>query len=273
MDLFQRLGKVLDSAKVKRAEFALTTGMGGDRLDNLINGKAKKLRVEEAQAIRQNYNFSELWLLSGKGPERVPDSEKKVLKVMDQLRPIALEVTLHDLNADQANFLNSTLYLHRSKNSVELKRFLESHLNGSLDSNDYVLAPRHNVHASAGGGSIISDESVVNHLAFKREWITQSLGCQPDKICVIEVRGDSMTPTINDADLLLLDLRMARQKTEGVYVIQFQGGLLVKRLRYKINGTVEVISDNARYPTETLTHKEAEDLQVLGRVVWHGCKF
>ena len=144
--------------------------------------------------------------------------------------------------------------------------------NTGLDTT-YVLVPQHNVAASAGGGSIISDESVVDHLAFKREWITQSLGCQPDKICVIQVRGDSMTPTINDADLLLLDLRLVSQKSEGVYVIQNEGSLLVKRLRFKLDGAVEIISDNARYGTETLTGKRAEQLAVLGRVVWHGKKF
>ena len=138
---------------------------------------------------------------------------------------------------------------------------------------EYLFVPRYDVRASAGGGSIISDESVVDHLAFKREWITQSLGCQPDKICVIQVRGDSMTPTINDADLLLLDLRLVSQKSEGVYVIQNEGSLLVKRLRFKLDGAVEIISDNARYGTETLTGKRAEQLAVLGRVVWHGKKF
>lgn len=51
------------------------------------------------------------------------------------------------------------------------------------------------------------------------------------------------------------------------------GILLVKRLRFKINGAVDVISDNQRYGTETLTSKEAEQLTVLGRVVWHGSKF
>lgn len=157
--------------------------------------------------------------------------------------------------------------------TFEEKKLLGTALAKQMLHAEYVQVPHHNVQASAGGGSIISDESVVDHLAFKREWITQSLGCQPDKICVIQVRGDSMTPTINDADLLLLDLRLLSQKSEGVYVIQLQGSLLVKRLRFKMNGAVEVISDNPRYSTETLTNKEAEQLSVLGRVVWHGRKF
>lgn len=273
MELFERLGKVLSNSKAKRAEFALTTGMGSDRLDNLINGKIKKLRPEEAQAIRANFGFSEQWLLTGRGPERVPKSEEKVWEVMDQARLVAQDVAPHALNADQANFVTSLVFLHNAKKSDELKQFLDVRGIGAPGIYDYVLVPQHNVQASAGGGSIINDESVVDHLAFKREWITQSLGCQPDKICVIQVRGDSMTPTINDADLLLLDLRLVSQKSEGVYVIQLQDSLLVKRLRFKINGAVEVISDNARYSTETLTAKEAAQLTVLGRVVWHGRKF
>jgi phage repressor protein C with HTH and peptisase S24 domain len=273
MELFERLGKVLSASKAKRAEFALTTGMGGDRLDNLINGKVKKLRPEEAQAIRANFGFSEHWLLTGEGAERVPENEKKVWQVMDQARLVARDVTPHALNADQANFVTSLIFLHNSKKSDELKQFLDDRGIGASGIHDYVLVPHHNVQASAGGGSIISDESVVDHLAFKRDWITQSLGCQPDKICVIQVRGDSMTPTINDADLLLLDLREISQRTEGVYVIQLDGSLLVKRISYKINGSVEVISDNARYGTQTLTESQGKDLAFIGRVVWHGRKF
>jgi phage repressor protein C with HTH and peptisase S24 domain len=273
MEMSERLGKVLSSSNNKRAEFALATGIGGDRLDNLLNGKVKKLRPEEAQAIRKCFGFSESWLLTGTGSERVPEHEKKMWQVMDAVRPIAQEVTLHGLNADQANFLSSVIYLHKGKKSHELRQYLEDHSIGSTRHHEYVLVPRHDVRASAGGGSIISDESVVDHLAFKREWITQSLGCSPDSICVIQVRGDSMTPTINDADLLLLDMRTVSQRAEGVYVIQLQGSLLVKRLRFKINGTVDVISDNPRYSTETLSSKEAADLSVLGRVVWHGSKF
>lgn len=273
MELFERLGKVLSSSKAKRAEFALTTGIGGDRLDNLINGKVKKLRAEEAQSIRANFGFSEQWLLTGKGAERVPDSEKNMWPMFDHARLVAQDVSSHSLNSDQANFLTSALFLHRTKDSEGLKKFLNDHLIGTPSGNEYVMVPFHDVRASAGGGSIIHDESIVDHLAFKRDWVTKSLGCNPEQICVIEVRGDSMIPTLNDADLLLLDMRAVTQRVEGVYVIQLQGSLLVKRLRFKINGTVDVISDNKRYGTETLTSRQADELTVIGRVVWHGSKF
>jgi phage repressor protein C with HTH and peptisase S24 domain/DNA-binding XRE family transcriptional regulator len=144
---------------------------------------------------------------------------------------------------------------------------------GGLLASDYIQVPRYDIRASAGGGSVIHDESIVDHLAFKRDWLTQSMGCAPEQVCVIQVRGDSMTPTINDADLLLLDMRQVNTRTEGVYVIQLQGSLLVKRLRFKVNGAVDVISDNTRYGIETLTSHEVNQLTVLGRVVWHGGKF
>lgn len=173
--------------------------------------------------------------------------------------------TEHKASAQEQRRID--LLLHKFLSADESVRREMEH------ASDLVFVPRHDVQASAGGGSIIHDESIVDHLAFKREWLTQSLGCSPTKVCVIEVRGDSMTPTINDADLLLLDMRGMAQKSEGVYVIQLADSLLVKRLRFKINGAVDVISDNARYGTETLTAKEADQLTVLGRVVWHGRKF
>lgn len=161
----------------------------------------------------------------------------------------------------------------QTSESFEDIKSLASSINTQMQDAGFVLVPRHDVAASAGNGAIIHDESIVDHLAFKREWLTQVMGCAPDRVCVIQVRGDSMTPTINDADLLLLDMRADAQRYEGVYVIQLQGSLLVKRLRFKVNGTVDVISDNPRYATETLTNKESNQLTVLGRVVWHGCKF
>lgn len=78
-----------------------------------------------------------------------------------------------------------------------------------------------------------------------------------------------MSPTINDGDLILLDTREAQQ-TEGIYAINLAGGLLVKRLRLRLSGAVEVISDNERYGTETISGDQLAQLHIVGRVVWQG---
>jgi phage repressor protein C with HTH and peptisase S24 domain len=198
--------------------------------------------------------------------ERLNAKEKRIANAVDAgLDYAAVVADERSLEVDEKQRVKNLLmqYYAADKSTQKLME----------QASTYVLVPRYDVRASAGAGSMIHDESIVDHLVFKRQWLTQSLGCAPEQVCVIQVRGDSMTPTINDTDLLLLDMRALTQRAEGVYVIQLQGSLLVKRLRFKLNGTVDVISDNKRYGTETLTSKEADQLTVLGRVVWHGCKF
>ena len=139
----------------------------------------------------------------------------------------------------------------------------------SVDWSAYIQVPQYDVRASAGNGALVHEENVVDHLVFKRDWIVRSMGLDPRRLALIDVRGDSMAPTINDGDLILLDTREAQQ-TEGIYAINLAGGLLVKRLRLRLSGAVEVISDNERYGTETISGDQPAQLHIVGRVVWQG---
>lgn len=138
------------------------------------------------------------------------------------------------------------------------------------NADEYVYVAKYDLHASAGNGAVIHDESVVDHLAFKRNWITRTLGLDPKSLALIDVAGDSMSPTINDGDLILLDTRPEHVRAEGIYVINLAGALLVKRLRMRLSGVVDVVSDNERYGTETISGEQLASLQIVGRVVWQG---
>jgi phage repressor protein C with HTH and peptisase S24 domain len=232
-----------------------------------------------ARKKRGAFPEEKLWALA----QKRPDLKIDVLAVLTGISTHGhAQLALHaaaDKIPSKESFDFESVKLSRSRTMKAVSDHLVTQSKAKVDVDPadfarmFILVPRHEVRASAGNGQLIHDESIVDHLAFKRDWLTQSLGCSPEAVCVIQVRGDSMQPTIDDADLLLLDMRPQATRTEGVYVIQLEGLLLVKRLRFKINGAVDVISDNARYGTETLTSKEARELAVLGRVVWHGRKF
>lgn len=140
----------------------------------------------------------------------------------------------------------------------------------AVDWSAYIQVPHYDVCASAGNGSVVHDENVVDHLVFKRDWVVRGMGLDPKALALIDVRGDSMSPTINDGDLILLDTRPGQQTTEGIYAINLAGGLLVKRIRLRLSGAVEVISDNERYGIETISGDQLLQLHVVGRVVWQG---
>lgn len=135
----------------------------------------------------------------------------------------------------------------------------------------FVLLPRYEVKAAAGSGALVHSEQIVDHLAFKRDWIVRQLRRNPANLILIEAMGDSMVPTIADRDLLLVDLGEASLRDNAIYALSLNGDVVVKRLERRMNGAVRVISDNRqRYSDYELNPVEAGELRIIGQVVWHG---
>jgi phage repressor protein C with HTH and peptisase S24 domain len=137
----------------------------------------------------------------------------------------------------------------------------------------FVLVPRYNIEASAGGGSIVHSEQIVDHLAFKAGWVHKELGTDPKKLLLVHAMGDSMEPTIRSGDLLLVDRNKSRVKGDGIYLINLDDGLMVKRVEWLLGGSVTIRGDNSVVSREqTLSSSELEKLHILGRIVWIGSK-
>jgi phage repressor protein C with HTH and peptisase S24 domain len=137
----------------------------------------------------------------------------------------------------------------------------------------FVLVPRYNIEASVGGGSIIHSEQIVDHLAFKADWVHKELGTDPKNLVLVHSMGDSMEPTIRSGDLLLVDRSKSRMKGDGIYLINLDDGLMVKRVEWLLGGSVVIRGDNTTVSREQiLPSTDLEKLHILGRVVWVGSK-
>jgi transcriptional regulator with XRE-family HTH domain len=134
---------------------------------------------------------------------------------------------------------------------------------------EYVMVPRYDLNDNSHDLILHSDQ-VVDYLAFRPDWIRQTLGVQHNDIILLTVRGDSMAPTLNNNDLVLVDMRANKVEDNAIYVLQLNGALVIKRVQRKFNGTVVIKCDNPAYEDEFLTPEEAHHLAVLGRVVWVG---
>lgn len=134
----------------------------------------------------------------------------------------------------------------------------------------YCLIPRQDVMASAGGAILLSAEDIVDYVLFKEDFLRRELGVDPKNVRVIQAKGDSMEPTIRSGDLLLLDLSQALDTDNAVYVLNVNGRVMVKRLQFKFDGTVKVLSDNPKYEPETVQPSSVELFRLVGRVVWSG---
>lgn len=100
-------------------------------------------------------------------------------------------------------------------------------------------------------------------LAFLR-----SIGLDPENALVIKVNGDSMTPTLNNNDYVIISKKFSLS-LNGIYVIKDNiNGLRVKRLDKDKNGNLKVISDNKNYETQTysIAEMQNETISILGKV-------
>ena len=123
------------------------------------------------------------------------------------------------------------------------------------------------VAASAGPGAISPSDHADSVIAFGRSFLRDQ-GAVPEKCSVIWARGDSMAPTIPDASLLIVDLSQAEIANGCIMVINIGEDLLVKRIRRRLDGLVDLISDNPAYPPETIGPDMMRQLRVVGRVVY-----
>lgn len=134
---------------------------------------------------------------------------------------------------------------------------------------EFVLVPEYAVRAGAGNGRLVDGEDVVGRLAFRRSWLA-SHGMRAENLAVITARGDSMEPTVRDADILLVDTSINSIKADGIYLIEQGGELRCKRLQAMVDGSIRIRSDNPHYDAEVVAADHAGLVRIVAKVIWIG---
>lgn len=140
-------------------------------------------------------------------------------------------------------------------------------LERELRHGEYVFVPRYDVRIGGGRGGAVRNEQVVDYLAFKAEWVARRLNADARNLLLIEAAGDSMSPTFEDSDLLLVDLGEPRFKHDGIYVLRHGNELSVKRLQRRADRRLVLRSDNPAYEP---TVASPGSIAIIGRVIWVG---
>jgi len=140
----------------------------------------------------------------------------------------------------------------------------------------YVRFPLLEGFVSAGDGGFMPDHpEVVRYIDVAADWAEQNLRAPRNAVRVITARGDSMTGDISDGDILFVDSRVQDFDTDSIYVMNWQGRPLVKRLQLRRDGSVLIRSTNPAYEPEVVPAGEIDQLFISGRVLaaWGFKKF
>ncbi len=167
-------------------------------------------------------------------------------------------------NRGKIPFSNILDFCARKK--ISINWLLYNQNPGSLvDSTDkYWIRYYPEVRVSAGGGAYENDDEYES-LEVPPYFINM-LGGQDNlkNIEAINVIGDSMEPTLNSDNIIFIDKSKKDVARDGIYAFTTNHGLFVKRIQKRVDGKLDVISDNRDYPIQVLENSE---LTIIGKVV------
>lgn len=229
---------------LKQGEFGDLVGLPGASVSKI---EADKQEPSEPVLKVMEYAFllNRDWLLNWKG-----------------------DIFLRDPNFQAGDVVRDLLYKEGSKVSDQVREE-----GAAFNTGRFIMVPKYDVQAAAGDGVFIHSEQVVDHLAFKADWVINILKVKPQNLVLISALGDSMVPAIADGDLLAVDIGRKAVEDDGIYCFRTDdSGLMIKRLQRMPDNVVVVRSDNPAYQQFTVTPDYTGVFQVIGRVVWVGRK-
>ncbi len=133
----------------------------------------------------------------------------------------------------------------------------------------YAQIPVLDVELPAGSGAHIDMERVTDWVPISRDWI-QEKQFSKDRLVVVTVTGDSMTPRLQDGDTLLVNTADQKPASGNIYAIAVDNELRVKRLMKRMDGAWVISSDNKSNPAyqdEIISSHNFEQLRIIGRAV------
>ena len=136
------------------------------------------------------------------------------------------------------------------------------HPGGAADE-EFVAIPRLSIAVSAGPGQFAGEESPFDNFGFSGRWLRDN-GFDARMLSAVTVEGDSMEPLLRHGDEVLVD-RTPGPWRDGIHVVRVGDTLNVKRLTRAGQDRVALLSQNMAYPPVEMA---AEDVEVIGRVVW-----
>ena len=130
---------------------------------------------------------------------------------------------------------------------------------------DLIRVPFLNLRASAGPGSSPDEIEVLGSIPYSRQ-LLRRYGVNPESVQALTSRGDSMSPTIEDGQVILVDRSVRQVRQDAIYVVSIDHDIRVKRIQKSIGGALTLKSDNPAYAQELLSAADAAKLKIEGRV-------
>lgn len=233
----KRLKAFRNSVGMSQRDFALACGVSGGLIGQLEADIQPPSRTF-LQKISTRYGVSADWLLHGTGAMQQAissgfDGNSGKIEPADPTKPLSADFRFGDV--------------------------------------EFSVVRRMDLSVSAGNGLIAVESSASAGMAFSRSWLLNHK-ISADLAVIVQVKGDSMAPTIQDRALILVDCGDKDISRKGIFAFNRGEESYVKRLApaapagAKRPDLVTIISDNPSYPPDALVGDQIAELRIVGRV-------
>lgn len=254
-------------------ELARRAGTTQPTVHRIIKGESKSPRQENIQAIAKAFGCSAEWLWSGTGrtPAGAEDSQPSKTSA-DIVRDMLAKhgKGLSDGAREKiASAVEEAQGTYEQSANVITADFSRPGLVG-----DEIVIPHYDVRAAMGDGQLPADYvEVLRNVTVSQKHI-KDLGVSYDSathLGLITGWGQSMEPTINDKDPLIIDLSIREFDDDGIFVLTWQNHVYIKRLQIADAEHFDMISDNPQHKDRLV---RIEDVTIHARVklVWNAKK-
>jgi phage repressor protein C with HTH and peptisase S24 domain len=152
-----------------------------------------------------------------------------------------------------------------ASNAVQLPTFEEL-----AEERGFALIEEIDLAFGMGATFLDSDRApeVKGLVPFRASWLRDMFRGPVESLKVVRGSGDSMQPTIQDGDFVLIDTSRRRIDEQDVIWAVSYGDLgMIRRLRQLPSGNVLMMPDNS---VVRATEASDGELWVMGRVIWIG---
>lgn len=141
---------------------------------------------------------------------------------------------------------------------------------------DTIRIPLYSATGSMGkGNDLITEDVLMGDIPVSRHWLALNVPrSRPEALQLVHAYGDSMLGTLNSGDFAIVDTDCQVADIDGVYVLQANGQLFIKRVTRRMDGAHVITSDNPSVRTVDVLDG-TQPVRICGRVVygWNGRRF
>jgi phage repressor protein C with HTH and peptisase S24 domain len=235
-------------------------------MDNELKSRIKKKRAE--LGLSQTDVANQV----GVSPQSVNQWERGVTTPrghrLDKLAK-ALETDSQWLMFGVTNNVQSENVQIKASNLFDSESKLSSTDLGEIQPTTFIDIPVYDINFAAGEGSFTDCAEILFHYPIPTLMLEKHRIHSTD-VLIARVSGDSMEPTLNNGDLVLINTSVKKALSNKILAFVFDDSLRVKRFFHKLDRSWVIMSDNEdknRYADESVSQLSVNHLQIIGQVI------